>query len=131
MIEQILEIISMVLILIGSIFYFLGTLGIVRFPDLYTRLHASTKSIVLGACGIILGVILLEGISAASVKAFLIMIFLLLTAPIASHAIARAGYFSGAKMCPQSVVDEYRPHVLEEKKEKLAEARRVRRKGHR
>ncbi len=130
MIEQILEIISMVLILIGSIFYFLGTLGIVRFPDLYTRLHAATKSIVIGACGIILGVILLEGISAASVKAFLIMIFLLSTTPIASHAIARAGYFSGVKMCPQSVIDEYKPHVLEEKKEKLAAARRVRRKGH-
>ena len=118
MIEKILEIISMVLMLIGSIFYFFGTLGIVRFPDLYTRLQATTLSTVIGACGIILGVILLEGISAASAKAFLVMIFLLLTAPVASHAIARAGYFSGVKMCPQSVVDEYRSHVLKEKKGK-------------
>lgn len=131
MIKQVLEIISMALMLVGSIFYFLGTLGIVRFPDLYTRLHAATKSIVIGACGIILGVILLEGISAASTKALLTMVFLLLTAPIAAHAIARAGYFSGVKMCPQSVVDEYKPHVLEEKKEKLVAALRVRRKGHR
>jgi len=120
-----LEMISGALMLIGSIFYFVGTLGIIRFPDLYTRLQAATLPVVIGAAGIAFGVILLEGMSAASAKTFLTVVFLLLTSPVASHAIARAGYFSGVKMCPQSVVDEYRFIVAREKRR--SEIRGVRR----
>ena len=120
----VIEIISISFMFIGSLFYLLGSIGIVRFPDLYTRLHASTKTVVIGACGIILGVILLKGFSAASAKALLVLIFLLLTTPTISHAIARAGYYSGVKMCPASVRDDYKHYVFKERKEKLTTARR-------
>ena len=66
--SALIEIISVIFMFIGSLFYLLGSLGIVRFPDLYTRLHASTKTVVIGACGIMFGAILLKGISAASAK---------------------------------------------------------------
>ena len=121
--SALIEIISVIFMFIGSLFYLLGSLGIVRFPDLYTRLHASTKTVVIGACGIMFGAILLKGISAASAKALLTLIFLLLTAPTISHAIARAGYYSGVKMCPESVRDDYESYVFEEKKKKLTKAR--------
>ena len=121
--NMLIETIAVIFMFIGSLFYLLGSLGIVRFPDLYTRLHASTKTVVIGACGIIFGAILLKGISAVSAKALLIMIFLLLTAPTISHAIARAGYYSGVRMCPESVRDDYESYVFKEKK-KLTTARR-------
>jgi multicomponent Na+:H+ antiporter subunit G len=122
--NALIEIISVIFMFVGSLFYLLGSLGIVRFPDLYTRLHASTKTVVIGACGIIFGAILLKGISAASAKSLLIMIFLLLTAPTISHAIARAGYYSGVRMCPESVRDDYESYVFKERKKKLTTARR-------
>jgi multicomponent Na+:H+ antiporter subunit G len=115
----------MILMLAGSVFYFIGTLGIARFPDLYTRLQASTLCVVMGASGIILGTILLKGICAASAKALLTLIFLLLTAPVASHAIARAGYLSGVKMRPGSVADDYKSYKRRRGKRQKS-ARRVR-----
>ena len=99
--------ISVGLMLVGSVFYFIGTLGIVRFPDLYTRLQASTLCVVMGASGIILGTILMNGCSAVSAKAGLVLLFLLITTPVASHAIARAGHASGAKVCSKNVVDDF------------------------
>ncbi len=57
-----------------------------------------------------MGTILLNGISATSAKALLILVFLFLTAPVASHAIARAGHASGAKVCSKNVVDDYKSY---------------------
>lgn len=101
------EFLGKTFIVVGVMFNLLGCLGLVRFPDYYTRLQASTKSVTLGTCGILFGVFLLSGFSAAGVKALLCILFLLLTAPVAAHALARAAHKSGVKLWEKTVCDEY------------------------
>lgn len=101
------ETIGSILILIGLTFDFFGCLGLIRFPDVYTRLQASAKCITLGTCGILLGLICFKGFSATGIKALLCMIFIILTAPVSAHALARAAYRSGVKPCAGTVIDEY------------------------
>ena len=101
------EAIGSVLIVIGLAFDFFGCLGLIRFPDVYTRLQASAKCITLGTCGIILGLVCYKGFGATSIKAFLCLIFIVLTAPVSAHALARAAYRSGVKPWAGTVVDDY------------------------
>ncbi|MCX7910703.1 MAG: monovalent cation/H(+) antiporter subunit G [Endomicrobia bacterium] len=104
------EIIGLFFITIGVIADLIGCLGLVRFPDVYTRLQASTKCVTLGTCGIFFGVFFYYGFTIIGLKALLIIIFVFLTSPVSSHALAKAAYKSGVKMCQQSVCDEYRNH---------------------
>lgn len=110
------EIIGMVLITLGLLFQVLGALGLVRLPDVYNRLQAATKSITLGAISIAIGV----GIADFSLltKSLIVAIFLLLTNPIASHAIARAAYRSGVPLWKGSVIDMYAKVLEKESDEK-------------
>ncbi|MCM8761214.1 MAG: monovalent cation/H(+) antiporter subunit G [Candidatus Omnitrophica bacterium] len=101
------ETIGTALIVIGLIFDFFGCLGLIRFPDVYNRLQASAKCITLGTCGILLGLFLFKGLTATGVKALLCMVFILLTAPVSAHALARSAYRSGVKPWEGTVVDEY------------------------
>lgn len=94
-------------IVVGVMFNLMGCLGLVRFPDYYTRLQASTKSVTLGTCGILFGVFILSGFTAAGVKALLCLVFLLLTAPVTAHAMARAAHKSGVKLWERTICDEY------------------------
>ena len=101
------NIIGIVFISIGLFFDFFGCLGLVRLPDVYNRLQASTKCITLGTCSILFGGFLIHGLTAAGIKALLCMVFLILTSPVSAHALARSAYKSGVKLCEGSVVDEY------------------------
>ena len=101
------EKIGMALIVIGLAFDFFGCLGLVRFPDLYTRLQPSAKCITLGTCGILLGLFIFKGFTATGVKALLCLMFIILTAPVSAHALARSAYRSGVKPWAGSVVDRY------------------------
>ncbi len=94
--------------MVGLCFDVLGCIGLVRLPDVYNRLQASTKAVTLGTCGIMFGVILLKGFSACGIKALLVMIFLFLTSPTSAHALARAAYKSGIKLWHKSSVDYYK-----------------------
>jgi len=95
------------LIVIGLVFDFFGCLGLIRFPDVYNRLQASAKCITLGTCGILMGLFLFKGLTATVVKALLCMAFILLTAPVSAHALARSAYRSGVKPWEGTVIDEY------------------------
>ena len=95
------------LVVIGIIFDFFGCLGLVRFPDVYSRLQASAKCVTLGTCGILLGLFLFKGFSATGVKAILCLLFIILTAPVSAHALARSAYRSGVRPCEGTVIDEY------------------------
>jgi multicomponent Na+:H+ antiporter subunit G len=101
------ETIGMVLIIVGLAFDFFGCLGLIRFPDVYTRLQASAKCITLGTCGILFGLFLIKGFSPTGIKAFLCILFIVLTAPVSAHALARGAYLSGVKPWEGSVIDAY------------------------
>lgn len=101
------EHIGMALVVIGLIFDFFGCLGLIRFPDVYTRLQASAKCVTLGTCGILLGLVFIKGFTATGIKALLCMLFILVTAPVSAHALARSSYRSGVKPCDGMVVDRY------------------------
>ena len=101
------EIIGSVLVAIGLIFDFLGCLGLIRFPDVYSRLQASAKCVTLGTCGILFGLFVIKGFTATGIKALLCLTFIILTAPVSAHALARGAYKSGVKPCDQTVVDQY------------------------
>jgi multicomponent Na+:H+ antiporter subunit G len=90
---SIMEIIAAVLIITGSIFLFLGALGIYRMPDVFNRLQAGTKATTLGAMSLILGVGFLE--SSWMLKSLVLIIFIAYSNPISSHALARATYRRG------------------------------------
>jgi multicomponent Na+:H+ antiporter subunit G len=109
------EIIGMVLILIGVTFDFLGVLGLVRLPDVYNRLQASTKCVTFGSAGILLGAFVLKGFSNFGFKVLLGIVFIFLTSPVAAHAIARASHRSGIKLTDESIADLYeQDHELKE-----------------
>lgn len=102
-----IDIIGAVFIVIGLVFDFFGCLGLVRLPDVYNRLQASTKCVTLGTSSILFGTFLIVGFTAAGVKALLCIFFLILTAPVSAHALARSAHISGVKLCSESVVDKY------------------------
>ncbi len=81
-------------------------IGLLRMPDLLTRMHASSKAGTLGAALVLMSMALHFSAAAVTVRALLVCVFLLLTAPIASHVIARAAYRAGVPLAPETVVDE-------------------------
>ncbi|RCW65287.1 monovalent cation/H(+) antiporter subunit G [Saliterribacillus persicus] len=98
-IEIIVDIFIILLLLFGTFFIFSSTIGVLRFPDVYTRLHASTKAATLGIAGIMIGAFLFlfaeHGI--VSGKLLLGIMFVLLTAPVSAHMIGRAAHHTGIK----------------------------------
>ena len=99
--------IGLIFIIIGLSFDFFGCLGLIRMPDLYNRLQASTKCVTLGTCSILFGLVIIQGFSAAGIKAILCIIFLLLTSPVSAHVLARGAHISGVKLWDKSVCDKY------------------------
>ncbi len=86
-----------ILIVVGGIFMLTGVIGILRFPDFFTRLHPAGVIDSLGASLIILGLILSGKIDFISIKVVLLIIFILVTAPTACHALAKAALLDGLK----------------------------------
>lgn len=78
--------------IIGLFFMMLGSIGILRLPDVYCRMHAATKTTTLGMSFILLSSITHMGYEAIGPKAILVILFLFLTNPVSAHMIARAGY---------------------------------------
>jgi len=95
------------LIAVGILFDIFGCIGLVRFPDVYNRLQASTKCVTLGTILLLIGVALVSLAGAISFKAIICAVFILITSPTAAHAIAKGSYSSGVKLWEKSVVDKY------------------------
>ncbi len=99
--------IGLVCVWIGVLLVLLTGIGLVRMPDIYMRMHASTKAGTLGIGMIALGVALeLQSLEAALLCTLLVLFFAL-TAPVAAHLIGRAAHVSGAPVWEQTVRDEY------------------------
>jgi multicomponent Na+:H+ antiporter subunit G len=91
--QDVISLLGLLLIWIGVVFSALGVAGMLRLPDVYCRLHASGKVSTLGLCGLLLGTALL--MPASTLKVLALAIFMVLSAPVASHAIALAAYRLG------------------------------------
>ena len=101
------EIIGYIFIVIGLVFDIFGCIGLMRLPDVYNRLQATTKCVTLGTCSILFGTLVIKGFTGTGIKAFLCIVFLLLTSPVAAHALARGAHCSGIKLWGGSVCDKY------------------------
>lgn len=99
-----MELLGTIVVVVGTAFLFLGSLGVFRLPDVYNRLQAGTKCTTLGAFLTVIGVGLMNPSWFA--KTLLIALFILLTNPISSHALGRSGRKSGVPLWEGSVVDK-------------------------
>lgn len=94
---MILDILSWCLFLLGSLFIIAGSLGMLRFPDFYTRMHAAGVTDTLGVELMLLAMILQSDNFTTIIKLFLIALFMLLTSPVSTHAIAHAAWVGRLK----------------------------------
>ncbi|HKK36070.1 MAG TPA: monovalent cation/H(+) antiporter subunit G [Paracoccaceae bacterium] len=100
------ELAAAAMVAVGALFCLVAAIGVLRFGDVFMRMHATTKAGTLGA-GLVMGALALASEDAGSAaKAGGAVIFLLLTAPVAAHMIARAAYRSGARLSPRTWIDE-------------------------
>lgn len=94
------------LVVTGTTFILLASIGVVRMPDVYMRMQVSTKGASLGAGCVLLAVPVFFGDVAIGVRALLIIVFIFLTTPISAHMLARAAYMVGVPLWEGSVIDE-------------------------
>ena len=93
--EVVLDVLSWVLIVVGGLFGIVGGIGIIRLPTFFTRIHAAGMAETMCAPPILLGMMLQEGWTLVTAKLIAILIFLFLTSPTASHALAKAALHGG------------------------------------
>ncbi|HFC04142.1 MAG TPA: sodium:proton antiporter [Rhizobiales bacterium] len=79
----------------GSFFYIVGSIGLLRMPDVFTRMHATSVSDTFGAFLMLIGMLLQAGLSLVSLKLIVIIAIILYTGPVATHALARAARHAG------------------------------------
>lgn len=103
-----IDTITGVLFIIGPAFAFLAALGVVRMPDVFTRMQASTKASTLGLGCLLLGAGFQLGDAASIVRLISIAAFIFLTTPVSAHVIARASYRANVPLWEGTVLDERR-----------------------
>ncbi len=96
-IAEIAHIASWACLLGGSFFLLVGGIGVLRLPDIYSRLHAAGVTDTLATFLILLGLGIQAGFSLISFKLLLILVFMWLTGPVASHALGQASLYAGRK----------------------------------
>lgn len=95
------------LLLVGSLLSAVAVLGILRFPDVFTRLHAASKAGPLGAGLILLGLAVASGDWAIAIRCVLGFFFLILTSPVSAHLLARAALRSGITPDSRTSIDDH------------------------
>ncbi|RJP24192.1 MAG: Na+/H+ antiporter subunit G [Candidatus Abyssobacteria bacterium SURF_5] len=97
---------SAVFMFIGACLMLISGLGIIRFPDLYMRISASTKASTLGAGFALFSLAVHFGRIDVAMLSFATIAFLLITVPVAAHLLSRAAYHVGVPLWERSVIDE-------------------------
>lgn len=101
-----IEIISALLLCAGALFMAVATIGVLRLPDLYLRMHAITKAGTLGVALVFVSVALFFGELDIVTRALLVVAFAMLTAPVSAHMIGRAGYLSRVPLWSGTLMDQ-------------------------
>jgi multicomponent Na+:H+ antiporter subunit G len=108
------ELLPVVLIFIGTIFCFLSAIGLIRLPDVYTRSHALSKGSTMGVLFTLIGtfVFFLLEEEYFSIRLFLGIFFVFLTAPLSAHVITRAAYRSNVELAKESIQDDLKEIMI-------------------
>lgn len=107
--EMVLFGLSWVLLTVGSVFVVIGAIGIVRMPDIYTRLHAASLIETIGAGAILIGLMLQAGLTLVTLKLVMVLLVFIFTAPVATHAVAQAALHQEVK---PKLASDRRPHQM-------------------
>ncbi len=101
------EIVAALLMVGGTIFMLIAAIGLLRLPDLYTRMHAVTKAGTLGAGLLLVSAAVAFGDLSVTGRALTALLFVFLTAPISAHMIGRAGYLGNADLWESTAFDHW------------------------
>ena len=104
--DLIADILTLIFLGLGSFFVVAGAVGIYRFPDFYTRLHAAGMTDTLGAILMLVGLMFQAGLTLLTVKLIIIVLFLFFTSPTSTHAIANAAMIAGLRPFLTKVPDD-------------------------
>ncbi|MFO7445889.1 MAG: monovalent cation/H(+) antiporter subunit G [Ignavibacteriaceae bacterium] len=91
------NILTIIFVVAGTFFMLVGSIGVVRLPDFFTRSHATSKSDTLGIMLVLGGLAIFEGLTLTGIKLVLVVFFVALANPAGSHALARSALFFGIK----------------------------------
>lgn len=102
------EILVCIFLLLGGLLSLAAAVGVIRLPDLFTRMHAATKTGTVGVASIAIGMMICFHEVTVSSRGILVIAFFLLTAPVAAHMIGRAAYRSGISLWILTRIDEWK-----------------------
>jgi multicomponent Na+:H+ antiporter subunit G len=106
MISELQNYISGILLIIGAAFALVATLGIVRLPDIYSRMHAASKAGTVGSGAMLIALAVFADEPATTLRALAAVAFVMLTAPVSAHLLAKAAYSAGYRLWDKSVIDD-------------------------
>ncbi|SOC35496.1 multicomponent Na+:H+ antiporter subunit G [Rhizobium subbaraonis] len=106
--DILLALVVAVLLVAGGVFALLAAIGIVRLPDVYTRMHAASKAGTVGSGLMLIAAGVHSGEFATFARAFAGVVFFILTAPVAAHLVAKAAHLAGYRLARGAVCDDMR-----------------------
>lgn len=111
--NMVADILALVCLTIGLFFIFVGSVGVLRLPDVYHRLHGATKATTLGLVGMLLAVVFHLGEMAVLIKAGLTLLFAFVAVPVGSHMLSRAAMYDRAHQWEGTLSDDHAKDRLE------------------
>ena len=120
MIDVVQNCIAGLLIIIGAAFVLVASLGLIRLPDVYSRMHAASKAGTLGSGVMLLALAVVAEDQATVTRALAGILFFLLTAPVSAHLLAKAAYAAGYRLWEHSVLDQMVPEAEKDRKKEPA-----------
>lgn len=112
--DSIVTLISAALVVIGAFFALVASVGLLRLPDVYTRMHAASKAGTMGSGLMLIALAIHAGDTGIMTRALAGVVFFLLTTPISTHLLAKAAYSVGYRLDPISVCDEMAENVTKD-----------------
>lgn len=99
------------LLILGALFTLIAAIGVIRLPDLFTRMHAASKAGTVGGGLVLVAVACVSLDSAVTLRALIGILFLILTTPLSAHLLARASYLGGYKLDKSTIRDDLKTRL--------------------